>query len=125
VRPTSRPDALARPGRPSEPSAVPRRYRVDITRTAARDIATIYAHIEHANPQAAAAWPDTVERNITSLEQWPRRCPIIPEASELEVGYRHLINAPYRTIFRIAGSRVIIIRVIHGAQLLDLDILNR
>lgn len=102
-----------------------RRYRVDITRTAARDIATIYAHIAYANPRAAAAWLDTVERNITSLEQWPRRCPIIPEASDLEVEYRHFVSAPYRTIFRIVGSRVIIVRVIHGAQLLDLDILNR
>jgi toxin ParE1/3/4 len=104
VRLTSRPDALARLGRPSEPFAVPRRYRVDVTRTAARDIATIYAHIAHANPLAAATWLDTVERNITSLEQWPRRCPIIPEASDLEVEYRHLINAPYRTIFRIVGA---------------------
>jgi plasmid stabilization system protein ParE len=104
---------------------VPRRYRVDVTRRAARDIATLYAHIVHANPRAAEAWLDTVERNITSLEQWPRRCSIIPEAPDLGVEYRHLINAPYRTIFRIVGSRVIIVRVIHGAQLLDLDILNR
>ncbi|MGH7343380.1 MAG: type II toxin-antitoxin system RelE/ParE family toxin [Candidatus Rokuibacteriota bacterium] len=104
---------------------MPRRYRVDITRTAARDITTIYARIAHANPPAAAGWLDTVERNIISLAQWPRRCPIIPEASELEVEYRHLINTPYRTIFRIVSSRVIIVRVIHGAQLLDLEILDR
>jgi toxin ParE1/3/4 len=104
---------------------VPRRYRVDITRTAERDIAAIYAHIARDNPLAPAAWLDGMEQNVTSLEQWPRRCPIIPEASELEVEYRHLVNPPYRTIFRIVGSRVIIIRVIHGAQLLDLDILQR
>jgi toxin ParE1/3/4 len=104
---------------------VPRRYRVDITRTAERDLAAIYAHIARDNPPAAAAWLDSLEQNITSLEQWPRRCPIIPEASELEVEYRHLVNAPYRTIFRIEGSRVIIIRVIHGAQLLHLGILER
>jgi toxin ParE1/3/4 len=104
---------------------VPRRYRVNITRTAERDIAAIHAHIAPDNPRAAAAWLDSVERNITSLEQWPRRCPVIPEASELEVEYRHLIHAPYRTIFRIVGSRVIILRVIHGTQLLDLDILEQ
>jgi plasmid stabilization system protein ParE len=104
---------------------VPRRYRVDITRTAERDIAAIYAYIARDNPQAAAAWLDRVERGITSLERSPRRCPIIPEASELELEYRHLVNAPYRTIFRIEELRVIIIRVIHGAQLLDLDVLER
>lgn len=102
-----------------------RKYRVDITRTAERDIETIYGFIARDNPASAAAWLDTVERNIASLEQWPQRCPIIPEASELAVEYRHLIDAPYRTIFRVARSTVIIVRVIHGARLLDLDILER
>jgi plasmid stabilization system protein ParE len=104
---------------------VPRRFRVDVTRTAERDLAAVHDHIARENPAAAAAWLDAVERDIASLEQWPRRCAIIPEASELDVEYRHLVNAPYRTIFRIAGSRVIIVRAIHGAQLLDLDILER
>ena len=119
------PDARGRPGRPSKPSAVPRRYRVDVTRAAERDIAAIHAHIARDNPPAAAAGLDPVERNIASLERWPRRCPIIPEASELDVEYRHLVNAPYRTIVRVVTSRVIIVRVVHGAQLLDLDILER
>lgn len=107
---------------------MPRRYRVDVTRTAERDVEAIYAFIARGNPAAAAAWLDAVERNIASLEQWPQRCPLIPEALDLDVEYRHLINAPYRTIFRIfriVGSTVIIVRVIHGAQLLDLDILER
>ena len=96
-----------------------------MARTAERDIAAIHAHIARDNPPAAAAWLDAVDRNVASLERWPRRCPIIPEASELDIEYRHLIDTPYRTIFRIAGSRVIIVRVIHGAQLLDFDILER
>lgn len=103
---------------------MPRTYRVDVTRTAERDLAAIHALIARDNPAAAAAWLDTIERNIVSLERWPRRCPVIPEASEFDVEYRHLVDAPYRTIFRVAGARVIILRVIHGAQLLDLDILE-
>lgn len=110
--------------RPSEPSAVPRTYRVDVTRTAERDLAAIHAFIARDNPAAAATWLDTIERNIVSLGRWPRRCPVIPEAPEFDVEYRHLVDAPYRTIFRVAGSRVIILRVIHGALLLDLDILE-
>ncbi len=104
---------------------MPPRYRVDVTRTAERDIATIHAHIARDNLAAATAWLDSVERNVASLERWPRRCPVIPEALDLDVEYRHPVNAPYRTIFRVVGTRVIIIRVIHGAQLLDLDILER
>jgi len=104
---------------------VPRKYRVDVTRTAERDIEAIYAFIARDNPGAAAAWLDTVERNIASLERSPRRCAVVPEAVELDLEYRHLINPPYRTIFRIAGAKVTIVRLIHGAQLLDLDILAR
>ena len=104
---------------------MPQRYRVDITRAAERDIAAIHARIARHNSAAAVTWLDDAERNIASLGQWPRRCPIIPEASEFDIEYRHLVHAPYRTIFRIAGRRVIIVRVIHGAQLLDLDILGR
>jgi toxin ParE1/3/4 len=103
---------------------VPRQYRVDITRAAERDLATIHARIARDNPSAAVAWLDDAERNIASLERWPRRCPVIPETLEGDLEYRHLVRAPYRTIFRIAGRRVIIVRVIHGAQLLGLDILD-
>ena len=110
--------------RASELSAVARTYRVDLTRTAERDLAAIHAFTARNDPAAAADWLDTIERNIVSLGRWPRRCPVIPEASEFDVEYRHLVDGPYRTIFRIAGSRVIILRVIHGAQLLDLDILD-
>lgn len=104
---------------------MPRRYRVEITRTAERDLAAIHAFIARDDPAAAATWLASLERNIDGLERWPLRCPVIPEAADLDVEYRHLIHAPYRTIFRIARSTVFIVRVIHGAQLLDLDILER
>jgi hypothetical protein len=44
---------------------------------------------------------------------------MIPEADEIGVGYRHLFWGNYRTIFRIEGNIVYVVRVVHGAQLLD------
>jgi plasmid stabilization system protein ParE len=67
----TRPDERVRPARPSKPSVVPRRYRVDVTRAAERDIAAIHAHIGRDNLAAAASWRDRIERNIASLERWP------------------------------------------------------
>ena len=64
------------------------------------------------------------KRQIKTLERLPKRCPAIPESTELKREYRHLIYGNYRTIFRITGTSVIILRVIHGAQLLDLAILK-
>ncbi len=54
----------------------------------------------------------------------PKRHEVIPEARELGVEYRHALIGKYRTIYRIEGQRVLIIRVIHGARLLDLSLLN-
>jgi plasmid stabilization system protein ParE len=95
-----------------------RRYRVEITRTAERDVEAIYDVIAGDNPTAARKWVAEVERQISTLEQSPARCPIIPEAADLSRGYRHLLYGPYRTIIKINGSRVIVIRVVHGARLL-------
>jgi plasmid stabilization system protein ParE len=54
----------------------------------------------------------------------PTRCEIIPEAEDVGIEYRHLIFGQYRTIFRIVEKSVIVLRVIHGARLLDLSALN-
>lgn len=44
---------------------------------------------------------------------------MIPEADDIGAEYRHLIWGNYRTVFRIERSTVYIVRVIHGARLLD------
>lgn len=101
-----------------------KRFRVDLTRAAQRDIESIYDYIRRDNPKAAQQWLEELDRQISALEQSPARCPIIPEAPELGREYRHLLYGSYRTIFRIAGSRVLVVRVIHGARLLALTILE-
>jgi plasmid stabilization system protein ParE len=52
------------------------------------------------------------------------RCPVIPESQDLGREYRHLVSGHYRTLFKIAGEKVIIMRVIHGARLLDMEMLK-
>ncbi len=54
-----------------------------------------------------------------------KRCPIIPESQELGKECRHILYGNYRTIFRMEGSRVIIMRVIHGDRLLDLTVIQK
>jgi plasmid stabilization system protein ParE len=49
----------------------------------------------------------------------PLRHEVIPEAREIGVEYRHTLSGPYRTIYRVEKERVIVVRVIHGARLLD------
>ncbi|MBI5603154.1 MAG: type II toxin-antitoxin system RelE/ParE family toxin, partial [Deltaproteobacteria bacterium] len=77
------------------------------------------------NPQAADNWVKEIERQIDSLEKFPARCPVILESQDLNKEYRHILYGNYRTIFRMEGSRVIIMRVIHGARLLDFNLFQK
>ncbi len=99
-----------------------RRFHVEITKVAETDVVSIFEYISQDNPDAASKWIEEIGHQIDSLENFPLRCPIILEAKELVQEYRHLIYGNYRTIFRIHGSKVIILRVIHSARLLDMQI---
>ncbi len=101
---------------------MPIKFIVEITPSAEADIAEIWDYTAQDSPANAEAFVRALEEQIDSLEQFPERCSRIPENEILGTSYRHLIHGPYRTIFRIVGSRVIILRVIHGARLLDLSL---
>lgn len=101
------------------------KYRVEITRIAESDIMDIIRYIALDNRVAANNLVSEIEKQIDSLEIFPLRCPIIPESPDLGKEYRHIIYGNYRTIFRIEGARVIVMRVVHGARLLDLGPLQK
>ena len=88
-------------------------------------MAEIWEYIAQDKPDAATAFVLRPEEQITTLERFPDRCPLVPENELLGVAYRHLVYGNYRTIFKIVGSRVIILRVLHGARLLDTEVLER
>jgi toxin ParE1/3/4 len=73
----------------------------------------------------AKAERSEMERQIRTLSRFPLRCPVIPEALDIGGEYRHLIYENCRTIFRVEPSRVIILRVIHAARLLDLSVFEK
>ena len=101
-----------------------RKFRVDITETAEADVAEIWGYIAQDNPNAATAFALRLEEQIGTLERFPERSPLVAENELLGTAYRHLLHGNYRTIFKIVGPRVIILRVLHGARLLDTAILE-
>ena len=103
---------------------MPKKFRVEITEAAEADVAEIWEFIAQDKPEAAAAFVQRLEEQIGTLERFPERCPPAPENELLGAAYRHLLYGNYRTIFRIVGSKVIILRVLHGARLLDTGILE-
>lgn len=101
------------------------KYHVRITRTAESDIKEIFDYLAADKRSAAIKWLDEIEHQINSLETSPLRCSVIPETGELGREYRHVIFGNFRTIFRIEGTKTIIMRVIHEARLLDLRIIEK
>ncbi len=103
---------------------MPRKFKVDITEVAGADVAEIWEYIAQDKPAAATAFILHLEEQISTLEGFPERCPLVPENELLGTAYRHLLYGNYRTIFKIVGSRVIILRILHGARLLDTEMLD-
>jgi toxin ParE1/3/4 len=96
---------------------MPAKYSVQITPAAERDVEEIWTYVADDSPENATSFILRLEEQIESLEQFPERCPLIPENELLGTGYRHLIYGAYRTIFRITGETVFIVRIIYGARL--------
>ena len=103
---------------------MPKKFNVDITSAAEADVAEIWEYIAQDDPDAAAAFVLRLEEQINTLERFPERCPLVRENELLGTSYRHLVYGNYRTIFKIIESRVIIMRVLHGARLLDTGMLE-
>lgn len=98
---------------------MPGKYQVRITRSAQRDLEEIWSFLHAESPAAAAGVVLALEAQIATLEALPLRCPSIPENEILGTAFRHLIHGNYRTVFRIKGKIVLILRIIHGSRLLD------
>ncbi len=87
-------------------------------------MAEIWEYIAQDKPEAETAFVLRLEEQVGTLKRFPERCLLLPENELLGADYRHLLYGNYRTIFKIVGSRVIILRVLHGARLLDTGILG-
>ena len=98
---------------------MPAKYRVRITRAAESDIEEAWSFIAQDSPIDAEKFIGRLEEQIETLETFPNRCPFIPENEILGTRYRHLVYGNYRTVFRVIGKTVYVIRVVHGARLLD------
>lgn len=70
-------------------------------------------HIARDNPAAAARVDEEIERQIRQLREHPLmgRPGREPGTRELVIG-----RTPFIAIYRVTGSRIEILRILHGAQ---------
>ena len=100
---------------------MPARFRVRIAKASERDIEDIWNLIARDSIRAATDLVAHLENQIATLERFPERCSLIPENELLGTRYRHLLFGKYRTILRVSGKTVYILRVVDGARLLDVS----
>jgi hypothetical protein len=66
-------------------------YRVSLAAPAEVDAYAAFERIREAAPLHAEKWLTTLFASILSLDKFPARCPVIPEAKELGYPARHLL----------------------------------
>src|SRR5208283_5329006 len=97
-------------------------YRVSLAEPAEADAYAAFDRIRAAAPAHAERWLIRLFAAISSLDNLPTRCPVIPEAGELGYPVRHLLfgkgNGVYRIIFHINEDErhVRLLRVWHASR---------
>jgi toxin ParE1/3/4 len=93
-------------------------YLIDITPHAERDLARLYQQVNAEYSETAKKWYLGIKGAILSLEQHPKRCPLMRRKDKL----RHLLYGQkphiYRVIYRVSErqKRVEVLRIRHGAR---------
>ena len=74
-------------------------------------------YIAKDRPQAAAAWLEGLLERVGQLDQFARRGRVVRELGL--PAYREILHAPYRVIYRVDASRVVILTLRHWRRAWD------
>jgi addiction module RelE/StbE family toxin len=102
------------------------RRKVVWARSARRDLEAIVAYLADRSPQAALSTLDRLEARAKSLTTLADRGRIVPELGRLHIRqYRELVVPPYRVVYRVHGSRVLVLAVLDARRSLEDVLLDR
>ena len=94
-----------------------RRYQVVIQPPVEEEIdAIVEFHSKTSSGENARRFMIGMLDAIASLEEMPKRYPVIPETVMLDCELRHLRYAGYRVIYWIDGALVRIVHIRHGSR---------
>lgn len=94
------------------------RYNVNLVRSAEDDLYEIHRYLElHASAEEADTLLDSIERVILSLGKLPEHGHYPPELERIGIKeYREIHYKPYRIIFAIHNSDVVVHCVLDGRR---------
>lgn len=71
-------------------------------------------YIAQERPQAAAAWLEELLARVATLDRFARRGRVVAEIGH--EAYRELPHAPYRVIYRVDPTQVVILTLRHSRR---------
>jgi plasmid stabilization system protein ParE len=101
-----------------------KRFHVEFTAGADRDLHSIHDLINQDRPHAAARWLRELQKRVNLLETMPLGFEIIPEAADLALPLRHVLYGNYRIIYLVTENRVSIVRIVHASRHLTPNLLE-
>lgn len=94
------------------------RFEVELTQGAEDDLEAIHDYlVRHRSKDAAEALLDGFIEKISTLERYPARGSVPRELEELGIReFRQILLDPYRLIYRIIASKVVIFVIADGRR---------
>ena len=91
-------------------------HKVWITQRAFEQIDESANHIALDSPEAARRWRDAILLDIESLQQFPLRHGLAPEAEAVGVPLHQMMHGVYRILYTVEPGFVTIHGVRHGER---------
>ena len=76
-------------------------------------------YIARDRPHAATAWLEELLSRVASLDRFAKRGRVVREIGKPT--HREILHDPYRVIYRVDASKVVILTVRHGSRAWDPD----
>jgi len=103
-----------------------KKYQIEWTETATRDLEEIINFIAVDEPDKALVILDRIEKEADKLIIHPERGRILPELRELDILlYHELVIRPWRLIYRFEKDRVFVLAVLDSRRDLSGLLLER
>lgn len=95
-------------------------YQVTVQSRALRDIEGVFRWLaNNVAPEFADQWYNELQTAIKSLETFPNRCSMAPEAKAIKRDIRQLLfgkHKEYRILFLVQGDTVSVVHVRHSRR---------
>lgn len=103
-----------------------KRRKVLWARSARRDLESLVSYLADRSPQAALSTLEQLESRAKALATLADRGRVVPELARLHLQhYRDLVVAPYRLVYRIRGSHVLVLVLFDARRNLEDVLLDR